>query len=132
MDKTRRLRTSPWALGNTDPHFSPFSDILWTKQIIIRLIDNENKHKMIISFILEVNHPSQSATHQLPFWSVIFFSCQSCRCGRCMLSFSQHLFAYFVPQRFHFPTTYRSSSTVVLFSRGLKHPRVLECIRDKF
>ncbi len=61
MDKTSNLRTSPWALGDTDQHFSPFSDILWTKieKMIARLIDNEN------------NRQSGGSDLQLPGWMMV-------------------------------------------------------------
>lgn len=34
VDKTRHLKTSSLFLGNTDKQFWPFSDILWTQQLI--------------------------------------------------------------------------------------------------
>lgn len=36
VDKTRHLKTSSLFLGNTDKQFWPFSDILWTQQLIYK------------------------------------------------------------------------------------------------
>lgn len=38
--KKRDLSMSPWALGNTDGHFSAFSDIYYTRQLIIDYQEN--------------------------------------------------------------------------------------------
>ena len=52
VDKTKHLRITSWALGNTDRHFSPFSDTLETKTILLiekminGFITSENNHKL--------------------------------------------------------------------------------------
>lgn len=53
----RRLRTSPWALKESDQHFSPLSEIYGQKQLIEKMIASlrMNEMKIIVSFSPTVN-----------------------------------------------------------------------------